>query len=132
MAVPFCLLLVTACSKESRIERRIYSKEGKWNVDKYTTTEYENGAVTATGSIYDAGYFVFEKNGVFASVIPIFPQNTSGLWSSTEDEVILIFENNGYPFKISGESRREMTLESTQVYSDSTKGVITMKMSKHK
>ena len=126
-------MLAAACSKDKRIERRLQSREGKWNIDTYSFNEYENQVVVDSGSDSDAGYMIFEKNGSMALVLTNFNQAIGGTWVNTSDEVILSATGGlALVMKITDDSRKEMTLEYTQIYNDSTKTINKFEISRAK
>jgi len=123
------LVSATACSKEKRMERRLHTGDGKWNIDEFGGRDYLNDVVVSTSSHQDAGYIVFEKNGMMAMVLD--GQNIGGTWVNTED-MILLSTSFGLPLnlKIIEESKKELRAEHTEITSDSTKFVYSFKLSR--
>jgi hypothetical protein len=119
-----CMILLTglvtlSCSKEKRIERRLASKSGKWNIETYTYQYYEDGALVESGAYSDIGYFIFDEDG---TVVQTYTQDGTtysyaGTWSNTRDEITFIEDGDATVWKITDYHRNEMTLEFTDVYS---------------
>jgi hypothetical protein len=126
--------MLSACSKDRRLERRLYKKEGKWNIASISANTYVNGNLDESESISDAGYFLFEKNGTF-----VFHQeyagdeySSGGTWANTEEDLFLNVEGSTLRLEIENESAKEMDLVNRQSYDDSTQTTITYHIERDK
>jgi hypothetical protein len=131
------VLITAACSKEKRIERRLASKSGKWNIETITEIDYENGSQVYSGAYSNAGNFVFDEDGTLVETY--IDDGTSyvyaGTWSNTEDKLTVIEDGDAMVYEIKEYSRKEMTLVYTDEYSGggiAYKDVITINLVKDK
>lgn len=63
LAVSFAL---TSCSKDKRVERALYKKEGSWTISSVswnTTVQDTSGQSFNSGTTNNAGAFTFDKDG---------------------------------------------------------------------
>ena len=118
------MILLTAfvsasCSKETKIERRLTRKTGKWNIEHYETKFYENGMLTENENYHNIGYFTFDDDG---TVIQTYTDGGdtytyAGTWSNTDDKITFIEDGDAAVWSIKEDSKREMTLELVDQYS---------------
>jgi hypothetical protein len=129
------VLITAACSKEKRIERRLPRKSGKWNIESYNETDYENGSQVYSETYSNVGNFVFDDDGTVVETYIDGGQTYvySGSWSNTEDKLTIVEDGDAIVYDIEDFSRKEMTLVYTDQYTISNisyKDVITMKLVK--
>lgn len=113
-------MVSSACSKERRIERRLSRKTGKWNIEKYEAKYYEDGYLTGEEAYSNAGYFTFDEDGTVVQVLTINGDSytSAGTWSNSKDEITFMEDGYATVWKITEDSRKEMTLELEDSYSD--------------
>lgn len=61
-----CSVLLSNCSKDKKLERALYKKEGVWNISSVTWQKVivsTSGQTIALGTTANAGTFTFEKDG---------------------------------------------------------------------
>jgi len=135
--VALTALVSFSCTKEKRIERRLSSRTGKWTIEMYKEQEYINGTLNDENTLVNYGTFVFDEDG---NIIMTFTQDgdtytSAGQWSNTKEEVTIIEDGYAYVLKIKESSRKEMTLENVEEYSDGSdnyKDVLTFELKKDK
>jgi hypothetical protein len=112
--------IAASCSKEKQIERRLTSKDGKWNISSYSYTEYVNDVqVGATTSLSNVGTMEFKSggSGVITFSIPGEPVETSNFtWSNSSDQITVTSDGETSIMKILEQSKKEMKLEQTYTY----------------
>lgn len=129
------VLITAACSKEKRIERRLPSKSGKWNIESYNVIEFQNGSQTDSETYLNVGNFVFDDDGTVVETY-IYDGDTdtySGTWSNTEDKLTIVEDGDAIVYDIEDYSRKEMTLVYTDQYTIdniSYKDVVTIELVK--
>ena len=126
--------LMNSCSKDRRLERRLHSKEGKWNIESLFQGNYESGELINSVSQDEAGFIVFEKNGSVMINLPVNNQYAAigGTWSNTSDKVMIATAGQGLIFEVSEESKNKMTLTSKVNYNDSVYSTTIFKIRKEK
>jgi hypothetical protein len=124
---------LAGCSKEKRIERHLYRKDGKWNNTLYEYKYIEGGSVTYSEVYANAGYIEFDKNGsyVWTFISDGDSDVEAGTWTNTEDQLTMISNSVALQFKILEESKKEMKLEYTE-YNGSDTEVYTLTLEKAK
>jgi hypothetical protein len=136
--IPFLMvifLLATSCSKEKKIEKNLYKKEGKWNITTFTYSEFENNVLVDKETYGNVGSFVFNKNktGIMTTNFDGDVYSEAFTWTNSENEITIISGNDAIIFKIISESKKSMELEFTDSYSYdgvSYKDVTTLKLDK--
>ncbi len=112
------VFVLGACSKEKRVERWMYRKDGKWNIVSQTYQYYDNGTLVDSEAYTNAGSFVFDKKG---SVVYNYNYggdsgSQGGSWSNSKESITFIFDGEVLEMKISDESKKKMTLTWTEDY----------------
>lgn len=87
-AITFITILFFACSKDKKIEKTLYKKDGVWNVSSVEYT-YTNQNLTTlaqtvlTGTAKDAGTFTFSKDGDVSYDFTFEGRNKTGTYNYT-------------------------------------------------
>ncbi len=114
----FLFIVLHGCSKDKRIENRLSSKTGKWNIELFTESSYTNNTLDYSDSYANAGNMVFDDNGtlIWTFILDGFTDVYGGSWSNSKDDITIIVDGEGLVFKIKEYSRNEIELESTDQY----------------
>ena len=115
-------IILNSCSKESVIERRLARRSGKWNIELYEAKYYDNGYYVGQETYANAGYFIFDEDGTVIQTITTNGQveSTAGTWSNTKNEITFIQDGNATVWRITDDSRKSLTIEFIDYYSDET------------
>lgn len=129
--------VLASCSKEKRIERRLASRSGKWNIVKEDSQSYVNGVLEYSSSDANTGYITFDKDGSLVYTITDngATESYAGTWSNTEDNLSLVVDGESAVFEIEEDDRKSMSLkmETTSTFNgDTYKDVYTMELEKDK
>jgi hypothetical protein len=86
--------LFTDCSKDKKIERNLYKKEGVWNISSVTWTHVvqgTSGQSVTTGTTADAGTFTFDKggSGSYNFIVNGTTYSQSFSWSVSNENISL-------------------------------------------
>ena len=130
-------IVLSGCSKDKRIENRLSSGSGKWNIELYTESSYTNNTLDYSDSYANAGNMVFDDNGtlIWTFILDGFTDVYGGSWSNSKDDITIIVDGEGLVFKIKEYSRKEIELEYTDEYTfngTTNKDVLFMKLVKDK
>lgn len=120
-----CVIVLSACSKEKKIERWLQKGIGEWEVKTENLKIYENDTLQEEYDLQGPTKLIFDENGNFLKVsYTDIDQETvngmagiSGKWSNTEDEILIdIIGGELLTFKILEIEKKKMKLESTEIY----------------
>ncbi len=83
--------VLTACSKEQKIENKLVRGSGKWNIRKLNKSSTSNYTVEHL----DAGSFEFHKDRTIIKTLNLWPETTveSGTWINDEDRVAVTWSD---------------------------------------
>lgn len=118
------VVLLSACSKEKRIEKWLKKGVGEWQVKANNVTGYKNDTLQFEENYSDPMKLIFDENGNFLRVGYLEDAETvnnftifSGTWTNTENE-ILVQDEGGWMLrmKILEIERKKMKLEYTEAY----------------
>ncbi|WP_343748582.1 hypothetical protein [Fluviicola sp.] len=115
-------VVLSACSKEKRIEHWLVRKDGKWDVTSIDYKYYVNNTLQSSANIPNAGNIVFDKKGsvVMTLVLNGSPETSSGTWTNTKDQITMMFNGEASVFKILDKPKKDkMTIQTTD-YNNST------------
>ena len=112
--------MLVSCSKEKSIERHLDRKGGKWNILSEKSEHFTNDQLVASVTVANAGTIVFDENGnvIYTQVHDGFTEMYGGTWSNTAEEIRLIIDSEVLIYVIKDESRKKMTIEHTDSYTD--------------
>lgn len=131
-------LLISACSKEKRVEKWLQKGTGEWQVKTINYKFYENDTLqTDETNDHPIMKYVFDENGNFfiASYLDadqtIINNKIGGSWSSSKDVIFLKY-TGGYEdeLKIIEIEKRKMSLEGITEYPNSEKYIQTIWLEK--
>ena len=126
------LFLITACSKEKKIERNLWKNGGQWDIVKYeeiiTSTSPEN---EKHETIENAGIFQFEKNGegFMINKEEYFAEKINFKYDNTATELTLDFYPNSYERKFELDWNKNsfiLTQNITSTYTDENGNPLTL------
>lgn len=115
-------VILTACSKEKKIERALIKKDGKWTITSVDYKYYVTNELQASSNFPNAGTIEFNKKGSFVMTVTLSgsPQNVGGTWTNSKDNITLIANGETTVLKITnGPKKDKMTLMETN-YDNST------------
>ncbi|MNK09037.1 hypothetical protein D3C87_269860 [compost metagenome] len=110
------VLGLSACSKEKKIERSLFKKDGVWDVTSVHHLYYSYDSLISDETYYTHPAFVFYKRGKFEWE----NGSVTGTWLNTDDDIVITLDqpslnsSNVYIFQIIEESKGEMTLKRTR------------------
>lgn len=140
LLVGFTVVLLSACSKEKKIEKWLKKGVGEWQVKANNIKGYKNDTLFWDENFDYPMKFIFDENGNFLKVgyeddaaeIVSNASIVSGKWTSTEDEILVQTEGGWMlKMKILDIERKKMKLEYTEG-SSSEKYVHTLSLEKEK
>ncbi len=109
------VVLLSACSKEKKLERSFYTKDGEWNIAMLSVDSYKNGTIDDITFSYDAGKFIFEKDGTGTCVIKLSsssPEEYSAITWTTLNVTI-----NADLYSVKSINKNRMSIETSSFYS---------------
>lgn len=83
--------VLTACSKEQKIENKLVRGSGKWNIRKLNKSSNSN----YIGEYLDAGSFEFHKDRTIVKILNLWPKTTTetGAWINDEDKITVTWSD---------------------------------------
>ncbi len=122
------IILTVSCSKEERAERNLWKDGGTWKTKSLSVQLIINSQLKLDTMIYDAGDFVFKKDGTGS--FPSYGSSWSGndvsfynngiqscKWFNFSGDINLQQEAFIYPFKKLSEEKNTLKLSSYRDYS---------------
>lgn len=140
LLVCFTVVLLSACSKEKKIEKWLKKGVGEWQVKANNIKGYQNDSLILDQNFDYPMKFIFDENGNFLKVgyeedaaeIVSNASIVSGKWTSTENEILVQTESGWMlKMKILDIERKKMKVEYTEAYSNE-KYVHTLSLEKEK
>lgn len=102
--LPVLMISIQSCSKEKRLEKALYKKDGNWNVKSaewsQVTQSSSSGQSVVTGSSTDAGTFEFDESGSGSYSITLGTETyaQSFNWTVSEEEFSIVKVSQSYDF----------------------------------
>lgn len=95
--------LFSSCSKDKRIERALFKKEGQWNITSVTWEKVivnSSGSNVSMGTTTNAGIFSFEKDGSGSYEFTIDGSTYSQTfgWSVNEEAIAITRVSQSFDF----------------------------------
>ena len=110
-------MLVTSCSKEKQLERRLFKKGGDWNVVQLRNFEYEDGVLLYDDTYSNCGTFHFGKDGKGNYSFNIAGITDSGNFTWSNDETKVTIDTDIY--SVVKNEKDAVTLKFTETYYES-------------
>jgi hypothetical protein len=119
-------LLITACSKDKSLERKLYKKEGMWKIVTYFLKKTVNGAVIEEYNFSNAGSVEFDDDGTGERKISYagYKEESDFLWE-VKSEKLLVTQNGSIDeFKITKESKKDFNFDRNATVTENGSAVV--------
>ncbi|MBX7093350.1 MAG: hypothetical protein K1X56_01415 [Flavobacteriales bacterium] len=110
-------MMITSCSKEKQLERRMFKKGGDWNVASLRSIEYEDGVLLYDDNYTNCGTFHFGKDGKGNYTINVAGMTDSGNFTWSNDETKITIDADVYT--VVKNEKDAVTIKYTETYYDS-------------
>lgn len=115
------VLVLTSCSKETKIERNLWKKGGEWNIEKYDySSTSTNGSNNISINLKDCGNVTFNKDGSGEFTASFFgtTETDAMTYTNTEDQLTLTVDGSTTTYDMSWE-KDNITLTNQESSTDS-------------
>jgi hypothetical protein len=120
------LAVVTSCSKENRINKNLWKKDGVWKIEalhvKQTST---NSADNYEETVSNYGTMTFYENGSGKYTFTVQGDTETGTftYTNTESELELIIDGNLRNFSIEEWEKDQLTISITENFTSSGESI---------
>ncbi len=114
--------VLSSCSKEKRVAKTLYRKDGLWTIETYKVTTTEDGVNQGTIDLMALGLtgtMDFAEGGALAFTFSFLGQTETeiGIWSNTSDKITITTDGETLVYDIIERSKKELELKATDTYS---------------
>jgi hypothetical protein len=91
-----CLITLSSCSKETKIEKNLWKKGGEWNIESFNVKQTSTYASDNFEESYaNVGTYTFNENGTgtVKLIIDEFIETSSFTYSNTENQLMITIDN---------------------------------------
>ena len=91
-----CLITLSSCSKETKIEKNLWKKGGEWNIESFNVKQTSTYASDNFEESYaNVGTYTFNENGTgtVKLIIDEFIETSSFTYTNTENQLMITIDN---------------------------------------
>lgn len=94
----FLILLLSSCSKDKMLERRLHKNEGEWKITSFSwslVSQSGNGQLIKNGVTNNAGTFTFDKDGSgkYSYAVDTFQRSGTFKWNVDDQKITITSAN---------------------------------------
>lgn len=118
-------VFVSSCSKETKIEKNLYKKDGEWNIESLAAKQTSTYAPDVFDETFNnCGTFTFKKDGSGNFILTIDGDSETNTFShsNTEDKLTLIINGETRVFDILEWEKDEMKIAITENFYEGVDG----------
>jgi hypothetical protein len=112
------ILILSGCSKDKMLEKRIEKKDGEWKITEINWTivyQTTSGEIVRSGTTYDAGTFTFdEDDGKYSYTVDTFQRSGSFSWSVNDQNVNITGIKQTFDFSSNSFTQTAIALSGTE------------------